>query len=130
MNLRAASNAKGRVGSMRLSPGERRGDIVQNQAHDIDRAQGIYRRTRGRRRRRSRRSLSFSRLLFIFRADFAARHQTERADILADAIFVDRYLFGLEIGDELAVRVAHDDIQQYFAGRASDYDIRRLGRLG
>jgi hypothetical protein len=43
------------------------------------------------------------------------------------AIFVDRYLVGLEIGGELPVSVTDHSLQQYFAGRASDHSVRRLG---
>lgn len=68
------------------------------------------------------------RLLFVFHADCASRHQAERPDILADAILVDRQVFGLEIGDEVAMRVAHYQIQQYFAGRSADHNVRRLGQ--
>ena len=72
----------------------------------------------------------FGCLFLVFNTDFLACHQPQRADILADAIFVDRYLVGLEIGDELPVRVTDHYLQQFFAGRASDHNVRPLGCLG
>ena len=86
----------------------------------------------GRRRRTGLRprSLGLGSLRLVFDTHFASCHQAERADILADTILVRRYFFGFEIGDQLAVRVAHDHIQQDFTGGASDDDVRRLGRLG
>ena len=67
----------------------------------------------------------FGCLFLVFNTDFLACHQPQRADILADAILEDRYVFGFEIGDELAVRVAHDEIEENFPGGGLDDDIRK-----
>jgi hypothetical protein len=50
-------------------------------------------------------------LLRVFGTDFAACHQPERPYVLADAIFVHGDLAGLEIGDQVAVRIAYHYVQ-------------------
>ncbi|MGC9945902.1 MAG: hypothetical protein ABSF64_05980 [Bryobacteraceae bacterium] len=64
-------------------------------------------------------------LFLIFDTDLGAGHKVERPDILADAILVDSDLAGFEIDDEMAVRIAHGDVQEYFTdGTADDDGVR------
>jgi hypothetical protein len=46
--------------------------------------------------------------------------QAEAADLLEDAVFVDLYVAGLEILDELSVLIANDKIQSYLVHSGPD----------
>jgi hypothetical protein len=74
--------------------------------------------------------LRFGSLLLVFGADFAAGYQTEGAHIPAHTVLVDSELAGFQVGNQVAVRIAHNHVHQYFAYGAADDRFRSILRRG
>jgi hypothetical protein len=101
-NLRAASNAKARVFGPRSLKIRQTTLTVRS---GLNGGLGAWSGNPGGGR------LRLGRLPLVFDTDFATRDQAERPHILADTILVYSDFAGLQIGDKVAVRIAHDDVQ-------------------